>query len=51
MKKIDESQIILRFEDHEGIIHDVGLDSILEGGIPINLDGGEEMKYLQTFIL
>lgn len=51
MKKIDNSSIILRFSDDVGTIHDVGLDSILEGGFPIDEESGEDMEYIQTLIL
>lgn len=50
-KKIDNSAVILQFSDDEGTIHEIGLDSILEGGFPIDEESGEDMEYLQTFIL
>lgn len=51
MKRIDNSLIILRFSDDEGVIHDVGLDSILDGGFPIDEESGEEMEYIETLML
>ena len=51
MKKIDESQIILRFIDDAGVIHDVGLNSIIEGGMPIDVESGEDMEHLGTYII
>lgn len=51
MKKIDESQVVLRFSDDAGVIHDVDLSSILDGGMPIDEESGEEMEYLGTYII
>jgi hypothetical protein len=51
MKKIDNSRIILRYSDDSNVIHDVGLDSILDGGFPIDPESGNEMDYLGTLIL
>lgn len=51
MKRIDNSSIILRFSDDEGTIHDVDLNSILDGGFPLDEVSGEEMEYIETLIL
>jgi hypothetical protein len=51
MKKLQESSVILRFADDEGVIHDIGLDSILDGGMPIDEQNGEEMEYLGVYLL
>jgi hypothetical protein len=51
MKKLEESSVILRFSDDEGVIHDVGLDSILDGGMPIDEESGEDMEYLGVYSL
>lgn len=52
MKQIDNSSIILRFSDEDGVIHDIDLDSILDSGFPINGNGsGEDMEYIATYVL
>jgi hypothetical protein len=51
MKKIQESSVVLRFVDDEGVIHDIGLDSILDGGTPIDEQSGEKMVYLGVYLL
>jgi hypothetical protein len=51
MKQIDESLIILRFLDDAGIIHDIDLTSIIEGGMPIDAESGEDMEHLDTYII
>lgn len=51
MKKIKEDCLILRFSDDNGTIHDVGLDSILDGGIPIDEENGKDMEYLGAYLL
>ena len=51
MKKLEESSVILRFSDDEGVIHDVGLDSILDGGMPIDEESGKAMEYLGVYSL
>lgn len=51
MKKIDESSIILRFSDNEKTIYDIGLDSILNGGLPIDYETGNDMEYLGVYLL
>lgn len=51
MKKIEESSVILRFSDDANIIHDVGLESILDGGLPIDVESGEDMEYLGVYLI
>jgi hypothetical protein len=51
MKRVSESSVILRFSDDEGIIHDVGLDSILDGGTPVDEESGEDMEYHAVYLL
>lgn len=36
MKRIEEHLVILRYSDCNNVIHDVDLNSILEGGVPID---------------
>ena len=47
---LDNSQVILQFSDSDNVIHEIGLDSILNGGYPLNEDGSD-MEYLSTFML
>lgn len=51
MKQLDTSSVILRFSDDSGVIHDVGLDSIIDGGLPIDEESGDDMEYLGTYLL
>lgn len=51
MKQIDNSSIILRFSDEDGVIHDIDLDSILDGGYPIDEESGDDMEYIATYVL
>ena len=51
MKKIEENSVILRFSDNDNVIHDIGLDSILEGGMPIDEESGEDLEYLGVYVL
>jgi hypothetical protein len=50
-KKIDPSSVILQFSDDEGVIHEVGIYSILEGGTPIDEESGDDMKFLAAYVL
>jgi len=49
--KVTNDSVILQFSDDENTIHEVGLDSILIGGFPIDPESGNEMEYIQTYIL
>ena len=49
--KIDNTSVILQYADSSGVIHEVDLKSILDGGFPIDLDTEEEMEYLGTFLI
>ena len=51
MKKTKTDAIILRYSDSQGVIHDIGLNSILDGGFPIDDESGEEMEFLESFVL
>ena len=50
MKKLKESSVILRFSDDEGAIHDVSLGSLMEGGLPIDEESGEDMEYVGAYL-
>jgi hypothetical protein len=49
--RIEEDLVILRFVDDSGVVHDIGLNSILDGGMPIDEESGEDMEYLLTYVL
>jgi hypothetical protein len=51
MNQIDNSRVILQFCDSENVIHEIDLNSILEGGFPIDSETGDDMEYLSTHIL
>lgn len=48
---INNDSVILVYSDNEGVIYEVSLASILDGGFPIDPERGDEMDYLRTFIL
>ena len=48
--KINPDNVILQFSDDEGIIHEVSLSNILDGGIPID-ENGDDMEYLSTYTI
>lgn len=51
MKKIDSDRVILKFEDSEGVIHNLSINDILECGYPIDGETEEEMEYLGTYLI
>lgn len=46
MKKVSTDDVILQFSDDAGIVHEISLSNILDGGIPIDEESGDDMEFL-----
>jgi len=49
--KVSPDSIILRYSDSSGVIHEVSLANIMDGGFPIDPEDGSDMEFLYSFVL
>lgn len=43
---IKNNLVTFQFSDNQNVIHEVDIDSILDGGIPINQENGQDMEFV-----